>query len=111
MAFNNSLTIGAKTFERLEDGKFINAATTVDEPEYFILKSTPKQVGNSSYLIRFEKSKNNSTVGSEDDVLSVHCVVNVNLKAFAQADVEALYASLNSFLVTANWTKLLRGER
>jgi hypothetical protein len=111
MAFNNSLVVGTRTYERLTDGEFILSTSTADEPTKFILRSNVRPDSESDYLVKITKAKNSTTAGAKDDVLQAYFVIRYPLKAFTQTEVEAELASLNSFLVTANITKLIRGER
>lgn len=111
MAFNSTLTIGTNTYERLDTGRYINVASTADQPILLTLKSTIDPNATSNYLVRFEQMKNSSVPGAEDDKLSVHMVIKLPLKAFNQTDVENYISQVNSFLTSANLTKLMRGER
>lgn len=111
MAFNNSLTIGADNFERLENGLWIHSTASADQPFYLRLKSTVNPSGNSSYLVRFEWHKNSPTVGMLDDVYSYHSVINVPLRAFTETEISRLIAMSGTFLSPSNLTRLLRGER
>lgn len=111
MAFNASLTIGAATYERLSDGKWILSTSTADEPTYFEIKSNVRAVGNSDYVVKYSRFKNSSIAGAEDDSLTVYTVIRGNLKAFTQSEIESANTVVTTFLTTANVTKLLRGER
>lgn len=111
MAFNNTLTIGAETFERLDNGKWILSTSTADEPLILEVKSTIRPDGVSEYVLKQTMNKNSSTAGAKDDQLIAYTVMRLPLKAFTQAQLEARLASNNTFLSSANITKILRGER
>lgn len=111
MAFNNSLTLGTRTFERLDNGLFILSTSTADEPTQLTLRSNVRPDGESDYLVKMTKNKNSSIAGAKDDVLQVYTVIRFPLKAFTQTELETEWATVKDFLVTANITKLLRGEK
>jgi len=111
MAFPLSLVIGTQTFEQLSDGRYIDAASTADEPCYLSIDNTVNPDGVSSYVIKLTKNKNSPISGGADNVLQVHTVVKAPLKSFTQAEIESANTVLKTFLTTANFTKLLRGER
>lgn len=110
MAFNNSLTIGSATYERLDNGKWILNSSTADEPTYFELKANPRQSTASDYVVKYTRFKNSTVPGAADDTLVAYIVVRGSLKAFTQSEIEAAIGVLTGFAVTANITKLLRGE-
>lgn len=107
--FNDSLTIVSAGYERLGPGKWIKSDTTIDEPQYFILKANPKPSGPSDFLIRCERTKNSPT-GGADSVASVHLVLKGDFKMFTQVELEALRDQVVTFCDSGNLTKLFRGE-
>lgn len=109
MSFSPTFTVGSNTYLALPTpGSYIDGASSVDEPIYFDLLSTPKPDGNSSFVAKVRRYKN--VTGSLDALAQVHIVYKWDTKQFSIADMEALQARVNSFLVTGNITKISRGE-
>lgn len=109
MAFSPSFTVGANTYLALPaSGSYIDSATTVDQPIYFDLQSTPKPDGISSFVAKIRQFKN--VTGASDAISQVHIVHKWDSKNFTQAEIEALQLKLVNFLITGNITKLSRGE-
>lgn len=111
MAFNNTLTLGTSTFERLENGKFILSTSTADQPVLLLLTANVKPEGRSEYVVKSEEYRNSSVPGAADERLEVYTVIRGPIKVFSQTEMEAHLARVNTFLSSANLTKLLRGER
>lgn len=109
MAFSPSFTVGANSYLALPSvGSYIDSATGVDQPIYFDLQSSPKPDGVSSFVAKIRQFKN--VTASPDAVAQVHIVHKWDSKNFTLAECEALQLRLVNFLVTANLTKLHRGE-
>lgn len=109
MSFLPSIVVGANTYVGLPSpGSYIDSATTVDQPILFDLQSTPKPDGISSCVAKIRQFKN--VTGAPDAVAQVHVVWKRDTKNFSQAEMEALQLRLVNFMITANLTKLDRGE-
>lgn len=106
------------TWNRLDMGSFVDAATTADEPKLLTIKANVRQGGKASdYLIRFDQYKNAGAslpVGSPDAQLSIYTVIRCDYGAFSTTDVKGLLSECGYFVTltgSAFWDKILRGER
>lgn len=109
--FNNTLTIGSTSFERLNTGRWIDGSSTGDEPRFFILKSRIKDTGDSEFLVRYERSENAAVPTSPDKRLIVHVSIKGDIKTFTSTDVIQALATVNTFASSeANLLRLMRGE-
>lgn len=114
MAFDNSLTVSTgNIYERLDLGTWIKSDSTATQPIYLKIKSTVRPDGISDYLVRYERHVDSAQGAptTNDNILSVHTVIRVDNRYFTQSNVELGFTTLKDFLTTANFTKLLRGEK
>lgn len=116
--FASAITAGAdNTFNRVADGKYIHAATTLSEPAYFTVQNTIDADGVSSFVFKYAVSKNvpgTVAYGAKplpDDVSSVHMVVRWAHRAHDAAFMAAIRNGVVGFAMNSTlWDKALRGE-
>lgn len=103
------MTIGAKTFNLLEIGKFRNIASTPDQPEDLTIQSTINPSSTSSFVVKSTKNTNSPT-GLTDDVAQCHVVFKYS-PSTTRAQLSAQFTDLKTLLTDANLDALMRGER
>jgi len=108
--FGPDLVFSNTTYRQLDKGRYMNDASTLDEPTILTLKSSPKAQGESSYLIRLDYSKNR--VGLPDAKLATYIVVRGDIAGNYSNDVIiATSAHLQAFLAdAARAARFFKGE-
>jgi hypothetical protein len=111
MSFSDPLTIGSRTYSRIDSGKFVDTSTTVDEPRNLSIDSTIVPEGVSSFVVKTVTHENDPD-GLSDEFLQVHVVVRYSKQGFTNTQISDEIASVASFLaVPDNLTRLRRGEK
>jgi hypothetical protein len=97
-------------YAQTDFGRYVNEASTLDEPIRLAINSTLKSEGESSFVVRFDEHKN-SEVGMDDDHLAVYLVTRGNMRVFGPADIRAYIEDIVAITEVANLEKILRGQR
>lgn len=121
MALPDPLVFNSFTHASVGPGRYIRTDSTMDQPIYLTLFSTPNRNpgSNSTYKVRWERHKNVVIAGvtnPEDDPLVID--LNIKNRARSYTDTEVQAAIINATVLftnatdgLANLTKFLRGER
>lgn len=111
MSLANTITVAPITFEKVTEGKYINAATSLDQPQYLEIKSQVAGDKQTSVVVKNQININNPVSGGSDLKLSVHTVIAFD-PGFTVAQIDAALDTLAAFLNDNDrLTRMLRGER
>lgn len=121
MAFPDPLIINAQNYVETKDGLYMRDDSSVDQPVYFSLFSTPNRNpgANSTYKARWERHKNVVVSGvsnPEDDAVVVDLNIKTRARSFTDAEVQTAIINATALFTNAtnglaNLTRFLRGER
>lgn len=118
--FSSPIVIGSLSFERLRDGLYIEAGSTVDTPNQLVIANRnligsdgrPLSSGNPAQITVSRKIYKNAAVsGAPDYFLNYWTSWSWVPGQFTQAEIEAVRDQLNTFLTTTGvMTRLHRAE-
>lgn len=99
----------AAAHSQVEIGHYVADTATLDQMETLKVKSTLKANGNSSYVVRADKAKNQ--IDGPDANLAVYIVISGRIDAFTAAEKTVLIDRVRAVLNEANMIRIERGER